>query len=71
MDRLLALYRAALRSQDRPLAAALVRVLRRDPELRERVDVELQELPRLPPHPSAARERTLSAVLRRLRSYLR
>jgi hypothetical protein len=71
MDRLLALYRAALRSHDRPLAAALVRVLRRDPELRERVDVELQELPRLPPRPSAAGERTLRAVLRRLRSYLR
>ena len=71
MDRLLALYRAALRSEDRPLAAALVRVLRRDPELRERADVELQELPRLPPRPSPARERTLRGVLRRLRSYLR
>jgi hypothetical protein len=71
MDRLLALYRAALRSEDRPLAAALVRVLRRDPELRERADVELQELSRLPPRPSAAGERTVRAVLRRLRSYLR
>ncbi len=70
MDRLLALYRAALRSGDRPLAAALVRVLRRDPVLRERADLDLQELPRLPPRPSAARERSLRAVLRRLRSYL-
>jgi hypothetical protein len=34
MDRLLALYRAALRSGDHPLAAALVRVLRRDRALR-------------------------------------
>jgi hypothetical protein len=71
MDRLIALYRAALRSDDRSLAAALVRVLRRDPELRERADVELQELPRSPPRPSAARERTLRAVLRRLQSYVR
>jgi hypothetical protein len=71
MDRLLALYRAALRSQDRSLAAALVRVLRRDPLLRERADRDLQELPRLPPGPSADRERTLAAVLHRLRSYLR
>jgi hypothetical protein len=71
MDRLLALYRAALRSEDRPLAAALARVLRRDAHLRERADVELQELPRLPPRPSAERERTLRTVLRRLGSYLR
>jgi hypothetical protein len=71
MDRLLALYRAALRSEDRTLAAALLRVLRRDPLLRERADLDLQELPRLPPHRSAERERTLQAVLRRLRSYLR
>ena len=68
MDRLLALYRAALRSGDRPLAAALVRVLRRDPELLERADRELQELPRRPARPSAAGERALRAVLRRLRS---
>jgi hypothetical protein len=71
MDRLLALYRAALRSEDRTLAAALVRVLRRDPSLRERADLDLQELPRLPARPAADRERALRAVLRRLRSYLR
>jgi hypothetical protein len=71
MDRLLALYRAALRSEDRTLAAALVRVLHRDPLLRERADLDLQELPRLPPRRSAERERTLEAVLRRLRPYLR
>jgi hypothetical protein len=53
MDKLLALYSAALRME------------------RERVDRALQELPRQPPRPSAARERALRAVLRRLRSYLR
>jgi hypothetical protein len=52
MDRLLALYRAALRMEH------------------ERADRELQELPRQPPRPSAARERALQAVLWRLRSYL-
>jgi hypothetical protein len=51
MDRLLALYRAALRSE------------------RERIDRELQKLPRQPPRPSAAAERALRRVLRRLRSY--
>jgi hypothetical protein len=39
--------------------------------LRERADLDLQELPRQPPRPSAARERALRVVLRRLRSYLR
>jgi len=71
MDRLLALYRAALRSGDRPLAAALVRILRRDPELLERADRELRELPRRPARASPAAELALRTVLRRLRSYLR
>jgi hypothetical protein len=71
MDRLLALYRAALRSGDGPLAAALVRVLRRDAALRERADLDLQELPRRPPHASPAGRRALRGVLSRLRSYLR
>jgi hypothetical protein len=71
MDRLLALLRAALRSEDRPLAAALVRILRRDPELLERADRELRELPRRPARPSPAGERALRSVLSRLRSYLR
>jgi hypothetical protein len=70
MDRLLALYRAALRSGDRPLAAALVRILRRDPELLERADRELRELPRRPPRPAPGDELALRTVLRRLRSYL-
>jgi hypothetical protein len=70
MDRLLAHYRAALRSDDRALAAALVRVLRRDPELRRRADRDLRELPRLPARPSPEAEQALRAVLARLRSYL-
>ena len=71
MDRLLALHRAALRSGDGPLAAALARILRADRELRERAARELQELPRLPPRRSSAGERVLRAVLGGLRSYLR
>ena len=67
MHELLALYRAALRSGDRRLAAALTRVLRADSQLRERADVDLKELPRSPPRPSAAGERVVRAVLRRLR----
>jgi hypothetical protein len=68
MHDLLALYRSALRSGNRPLADALGRVLRRDHELRERADAELQELPRAPTRWSAAGERVLEAVLRRLGS---
>jgi hypothetical protein len=71
MDRLLALHRAALRSGDRPLAAALARILRADRELRERADLELQELPRLAPRRSPAGEHVLRGVLGRLRFYLR
>jgi hypothetical protein len=71
MDRLLALHRAALRAGDGPLAAALARIVRADPELRERADLELQELPRLPPRRSPAGERVLRAVLWRLRAYPR
>jgi hypothetical protein len=65
---LLALYRAALRSGDSRLAAALNRVVRADRELRERADRELQKLERPPPRPSAAGERVVRALLRRLRS---
>jgi hypothetical protein len=71
MDRLLALIRAALRSGDVLLAADLTRILRADPELRERVDLELQELPRLPPRRSPAGERLLLSVWCGLRPYLR
>jgi len=66
MHELLALYRAALRSGDRRLAAALNRALRADRALHERADLDLQELPRSPPRPSAAGERVVRAVLRRL-----
>jgi hypothetical protein len=68
MHELLALYRAALRCGDRRLAAALTRVLRADRDLRERADLELQELPRSPPRPSPGGERIVRALLRRLRS---
>ncbi len=68
MHELLALYRAALQSGDRPLAAALMRALRADPELRERADRDLQELPRAPARWSAAGARMLEEVLSRLRS---
>jgi hypothetical protein len=66
MHELLALYRAALRSGDRRLAAALTRALLADRALRERADLDLQELPRSPPRHSAAGERVVRAVLRRL-----
>jgi hypothetical protein len=68
MHELLALYRAALRSGDRRLAAALNRVVRADRGLRERADRELQQLERSPPRPTAAGERIVRALLRRLRS---
>jgi hypothetical protein len=71
MDRLLALHRAALRSGDRPLAAALARNRRADRERPERADRALQDLPRLPPRRAPAGERVLRAVLRGLCSYLR
>jgi hypothetical protein len=71
MQELLDLYRSAVRSGNRPLADALGRVLRADPDLRERADLELQELPRGPGRWSAAGERVLVAVLRRIGSSLR
>jgi len=68
---MLALHRAALRSGDDPLAAALARILRTERELRERADLQLQKLPRLPPRRSPARERVLQAVWRGLHPHLR
>jgi hypothetical protein len=70
MHELLALYRSALRTGNRSLADALSGVLREDPELRERADLDLQELPRAPPRWSADGERALAAVLRRIGSSL-
>jgi hypothetical protein len=66
MHELVALYRSALRSGNRPLADALVRVVRADPELRERIDLELQGLPRGPARWSPAGERAVQAVLCRI-----
>jgi hypothetical protein len=47
------LLRDALRSGDDPLALLLLRILRRDTELRERADRELARLPRASPSPPA------------------
>jgi hypothetical protein len=71
VQELLDLYRSAVRSGNRPLADALGRVLRADPELRERADLLLQDLPRGPARWSAAGERVQEAVLRRIGSSLR
>jgi hypothetical protein len=64
MQELLALYRFALRSGDRPLAEALARAMRSDPCLRRQADVHLQLLPRGQARWSEAGERAVSAALR-------
>lgn len=66
MHDLVSLYRSALRSGDRRLAAALAAVLRRDPAVGERADRLLQELPRGPTRRSAGGERAVRRVLRRV-----
>jgi hypothetical protein len=66
MHDLLSLYRFALRSGNRPLAAGLAGILRRDAHLREQADRELRDLPRGPARWSAAGERAVRRVLRRL-----
>jgi hypothetical protein len=66
MDRLVALYRFALRSGNRPLAARLRPLVRADPGLRREADRSLSELPRGEPHRSAAAERSLRRVSERL-----
>jgi hypothetical protein len=66
MHELVSLYRSALRSGNRPLADALARVVRADPELRERVDLELQELPRGQARWSPAGEAAVRAVMCRI-----
>jgi hypothetical protein len=71
MQELLDLYRSAVRSGNRPLADALGGALKADPELRERADLVLQELPRGPARWSAGGERALGAVLRRIGSSVR
>jgi hypothetical protein len=66
MHDLVDLYRFALRSGNRPLAAALAAILRRDLELREQADRRLQELPRGPARWSEAGERAVRQALERL-----
>ena len=70
MRDLLKLYRFALRTRNRPLAATLTAILRQDPRLREAADRELQELPRGPMHWSAAAERAVWRVMDRIGALL-
>lgn len=67
MHELMELYLSALRSGDRRLSASLARSLRGEPRLAERADRSLQALPRGPARWSAAAERVVLRVLRRLR----
>ena len=67
MHDLIKLYLSALRSGDRPLAASLARALRAEPPLARGADRSLQELPRGPARWSAAAERAVRRILRRLR----
>jgi hypothetical protein len=64
MQELLALYRFALRSGDRPLAEALARAMRSDPVLRRQADIHLQLLPRGEARWSEPAERAVAAALR-------
>ena len=64
MQELLALYRSALRSGDRPLAEALARAMRSDPVLRRQADMHLQHQPRGQPRWSRAAERAVTDTLR-------
>jgi hypothetical protein len=68
MQELLALYRFAVRSGDRPLAEALARAMRSDPVLRRQADIHLQLLPRGQSRWSEAGERAAAAALRRIDS---
>jgi hypothetical protein len=63
MQELLALYRFALRSGNRPLAEALARAIRSDPFLRRQADMHLQLLPRGQARWSQAAERAVWAAL--------
>jgi hypothetical protein len=64
MQELLALYRFALRTGDRPLAEALARALRSDTFLRRQADRHLQLEPRGQARWSEAAERAVTAALR-------
>jgi hypothetical protein len=64
MQELLALYRFALRTGDRPLAEALAHSMRSDPLLRRQADMQLQLLPRGQARWSEGAERAVTAALR-------
>ncbi len=64
MQELLALYRFAMRSGDRPLAEALAGALRSDPFLRRQADMHLRLQPRGQARWSEAAERAVTAALR-------
>ena len=66
MNELILLYRYALRVGDRPLTERLGRVIRGDRLLRERVDGELQLVPRGIARWSGEAERTLHRLVDRL-----
>jgi hypothetical protein len=66
MHGLVSLYRFALRSGNERLAAELAAILRRDPELGDQTDRQLQELPRGPTRCSAGGERAVRRALARL-----
>ena len=66
MQDLVALYRFALRSGNRPLARELAAILREHPGLREEADRQLAGLPRGPTRWSAAGERAVRRVLEHL-----
>jgi hypothetical protein len=67
MHDVIELYLFALRSGDRPLAAALARALRAAPRLREEADRALQRLPRDSPRWSAGGARVVSRLAFTLR----
>jgi len=66
MNALLDLYRFALRSGNRPLAARLSAVLSRDAALAAEVDDSLRELPRGPARWSPGAERAVLRTINRL-----
>ena len=66
MHQLIKLYLSALRSGDRPLSASLARALRSEGRLVDEAEHSLQRLPRTQVRWSAAAERTVRRILRRL-----
>ena len=65
-ERLLGIYRFALRTGDRALARRLGRAVRDDPALRQEADLSLRGMPRGPVRWSAAGERIVRRVMDRI-----